>query len=207
MLNAELIKRIYRRNAYYYDIVTQAFSSVRTRAILQLELRGGETVLDFGCGTGLSFEPLEKAIGANGRIIGVELSPAMLVKAREKIAQHKWENITLIEANAEDVVLPQASVDAVLSFYTHDIMSSPRAVEKAVQALRPGGRLVVAGSKLVEGRWAWLLNWITLAYAGRAITQPLTIRPWHQLEALLDPIIIQQYLGGTSYIASTVKGS
>ncbi len=205
MLNVELIKTMYRRNADYYDLVTHAFSGIRSRAIAQLGLKGGEIVLDFGCGTGLSFGLLEQSVGPNGKIIGIELSSAMLVKAREKVLRHQWKNITLIEANAEEVLLPQESVDAVLSFYTHDIMSSRFAVERAVQALRPGGCFVAAGSRLMEEINGWLLNRITLAYTQTAITQPLTVRPWKHLEDLLSPLKVQKYLGGSSYIAYAVK--
>lgn len=206
MINIEKVKRKYRLNAYYYDFVTQAFSRIRSRAIAQLRLKPGDTVLDFGCGTGLSFALIERFIGPDGRIIGVELSPAMLAKAREKISIHEWENIYLIEGNAEEVTLSPASVDAVLSFYTHDIMSSPQAVERAIQALRPGGIFVAAGSKLAQGRRGWLLDPITLAYAQTAITLPLTVHPWRHLEELLGPLKVQGHLLGSSYIASGVKG-
>lgn len=202
MINAELVQKKYRRNAYYYDIVTQAFARIRSRAVALLNLQGGETVLDFGCGTGLSFDLLEKAVGPQGNIIGVELSPAMLVRAHEKIADHVWENITLIEANTESVELPPESVDAVLSFYTHDIMSSRQAVERAVRTLRPGGRIVVAGSRLAGKA---LLDSITLAYANTAITRPLTARPWQQLEDLLSALTIEEHWLGTSYIAYGTK--
>ena len=207
MLNIEMVKRKYRRNVYLYDFVTRAFFGIRRQAITQIRFKPDDTVMDFGCGTGLSFSLIEQSIGPTGRIIGVELSPAMLAKAREKIVLHKWENITLIEATAEEVNLPQGSVDAVLSFYTHDIMASRQAVERATRALRPGGRFVAAGSKLVKGALRFLLNSITLSYARAAITQPLTVNPWKQLEDLLGPLIVKEYWLGTSYIASVKKVS
>jgi ubiquinone/menaquinone biosynthesis C-methylase UbiE len=205
IMDVELIKKKYQRNARFYDPVTRVFARIRSRAVAQLGLKGGETVLDLACGTGLSFALLEQAIGAQGRIIGVELSLAMLARAREKIAHYHWENITLIQANAEEVDLPCESVDAVISFYTHDVMSSRRAVERAVQALRPGGRFVAAGSRLVRGPRGWLLNPITLAYAGAAITQPLTVRPWKQLEDLMGSLTAEEHWLGSSYIAHGVR--
>jgi ubiquinone/menaquinone biosynthesis C-methylase UbiE len=112
---------------------------LRAIAIERLALRSGQVVLDFGCGTGLSFDLLQQAIGHRGHIIGVELSPDMLARARSKITDYRWTNVTLIEANVEQIDLQPESVDAVLCFYTHDIMSSSRAVERAVKALRCGG--------------------------------------------------------------------
>ncbi len=207
MINIELVKRKYQRNATFYDFVTQAFYGVRKRAIAELSLRNGSTVLDLGCGTGLSFGLVESMIGPGGKIVGVELSPAMLEKAREKISTHHWDNITLIEQNAEAVSLEPASVDAVLSFYTHDIMSSSLAVGRAVQALRPGGIFVAAGSRLVEGSFRWLLNTITLAYANAAITRPLTVNPWIKLAEIIGQLQIQELLLGSAYIASGVKAT
>lgn len=205
MINVKLVEKKYRRNVIFYDFVTQAFSRVRLQAITQLRLKPGIVVLDFGCGTGLSFALIEHFIGREGRIIGVDVSPAMLAEARNKISANHWENISLIESNAEEANLSPDSVDAVISFYTHDIMSSSRAVEKAAQALRPGGTFVAAGTKLVAGKRGWLLNPITLAYANTAITVPLTERPWSKLEELISPLNVQYKLLGTSYIASGVK--
>ncbi len=204
-MDTVLIAKKYRRNAYFYDFVTQAFSRMRSQAISRLGLTPGQIVLDFGCGTGLSFAGIEQDIGPAGKLIGVDLSPAMLAHAREKVARSGWQNVTLLQANAEEVELPPASVDAVLSFYTHDIMSSRRAVERAVRALRPGGRFVIAGSRLAGGARGWLLDPITLAYAKRAITQPLTHQPWKRLEDLLGPLKLEEHLVGTAYIAIGVK--
>jgi hypothetical protein len=113
----------------------------------------------------------------------------------------------LLEANAEEVDLAPESVDAVLSFYTHDIMSSRRAVERAVRALRPGGRVVASGSRLVGDGRGRLVDPITRAYAGTAITRPLTVRPWQQLEDVLGPLSIEEHLLGSSYVAYGVRPS
>ena len=205
MMDIELIKKKYQRNAHFYDLFEQAFARRRAHAVAQLGLKGGETVLDLACGSGLSFAPVEKDIGPNGKIVGVELSPAMLAQAREKIAHHGWENITLIQANAEEVDLPPASVDAVLAFYAYDVMLSRRAVERAVQALRPGGRFVSAGPRLVPGPRGWLLNPITWAVARVAAAQPLVVRPWKHLEDLLGLLTVEEHWLGASYLAHGVR--
>ena len=129
------VKRKYRFNAPWYDaIVSLPTLRLRRKTVQRLALKPGDVVLDFGCGTGLSFKYLERGVGPEGRIIGVELSPNMLAKARGKMERHGWANITLIESNAGEVDLPE-SVDRVLCFYTHDIMNSPPAVERALGAL------------------------------------------------------------------------
>jgi len=73
----ERVKRKYRLNAPWYDtLVSLPTLKLRRIAVQRLALRPGDVVLDFGCGSGLSFRFLEKAVGPEGRIIGVELSPS-----------------------------------------------------------------------------------------------------------------------------------
>lgn len=200
-MDVELIKKKYQRNVYFYDFLSEAFARRRAHAVAQLGLKGGETVLDLACGSGLSFGLLEKGIGPSGKIVGVELSPDMLARAREKMAQQGWENITLIQANAEEMALPPASVDAVLAFYAYDVMLSRRAVERAVQALRLGGRFVSAGPRVVPGPRGWLLNPLTRTVAHIAAAQPLIVRPWKQLEDLLGSLTVEEHWLGASYVA------
>ena len=58
-MNVEEVKRKYRRNAVFYDLLERATARLRTTAVHELGLRPGDTVLDFGCGTGLSFALLD----------------------------------------------------------------------------------------------------------------------------------------------------
>ena len=207
-MDVEQIKRKYRRNARFYGFWEGLFRKFREQAIDRLSLRPGEAVLDLGCGTGLSFDLLEAAVGSQGQIIGVELSPDMLARARERVARRGWTNVTLIEANAEEVELKPESVDAVLSYYTHDIMTSRRAVERAVCALRPSGNFMAAGSKRAVGLRGLLLNQITLAYSRPFITNTSgTARPWAHLEDLLGRLDVEERLWGSAYVAHGVKTS
>jgi SAM-dependent methyltransferase len=98
------------------------------------------------------------------------------------------------------------SVDGVLCFYTHDIMNSPRALRQAVQALRRGGRFVAAGGKRVPGLRGLMLNPIILAYSLPFITNLAEVaRPWKHLEALLGPLVVEEHLWGSAYVAYSVK--
>jgi len=207
-MDIERVRSKYRRNARFYDVLVRPlplFQRLRVKAIERLNLRPGEVVLDVGCGTGLSFELLEQGVGPEGRVIGVELSPDMLAHAREKVTRHGWTNVTLIEASAEEALLPAASVDAVLCCWTNDIMNSKRAVANAVSALRPGGRFVATGVKLVHGVPGFLLNPLTNAYSWSAITTPVAAAPWAHLEEFLGPLEVQEAAFGIAYIAHGVK--
>ena len=70
-----------------------------------LGLAHGETVLDVACGTGLSLPLLRQAVGPDGRVLGVEMSPDMMSRARERVARAGWSNVTLLEAPMEEADL------------------------------------------------------------------------------------------------------
>ncbi len=205
MIDTERVKKAFGRGARFYDLMARPSARLRAKAIARTALRPGEIVLDLGCGTGLSFDLLQQAIGLQGQIIGVELSPDMLARARDKVAKQGWKNVKLIEANAEEVDLERESVDAVLTIYTNDIIQSRLAVERAVKALRPGGRFLAAGVKRARGLRGLLLNPVTLAYSLPFITMPLTVSPWTHLEDLLGPLDVEQYQMGTQFTAHGVK--
>jgi ubiquinone/menaquinone biosynthesis C-methylase UbiE len=205
-MDVQQIKKKYRRNVHGYDLLDLPFRHLRELAIARLALQEAETVLDLGCGTGLSFALLEQRIGPQGKLVGVDLSPEMLTRAREKLVRQGWSNIRLIEANACDLDLPPASVDALLCFYTHDVITSRLAMERAVQALRHGGRMVAVGGKRTTRAFGALMNLITLAYSLPFVTNlSETTRPWVQLERLLGPLSVEEYWWGTVYLVHGKK--
>jgi ubiquinone/menaquinone biosynthesis C-methylase UbiE len=205
-VDIDTIKRKYKRNAVFYDLVDRPLRRVRERAVARLDLEPGSSVLDFGCGTGLSFGMLQRAVGRDGRIVGVDASPDMPARARLFVARHGWTNVRLVEANAEGVALDPESVDGVLCFYTHDIMQSDAALEAATAALRQGGRFVAAGAKRTSGLRGLLLNTVTVAYSRPAITNLDGFdRPWAHLEWRLGSLEVEDHLWGTAYIARGVK--
>ena len=91
---------LYRRIAGSYDLTTAWLEPYRHRAVSHLRLQPGDVVLDVGCGTGLSFEPIQAAIGPTGRLVGIEPCPDMLAAARARVEAAGWENVTLLEATA-----------------------------------------------------------------------------------------------------------
>ncbi len=85
----------YRDRARHYDITGNLYyllgfrvGAYRRQAIQALQLRPGDTVVDIGCGTGLNFPHLEHVIGPGGRIIGVDLTDAMLEEAKLRVEKH-----------------------------------------------------------------------------------------------------------------------
>jgi len=99
----------------------------------------GKDVIELGCGTAY-FSAYLARLGA--RVVGVDVTPAQLETARRMQKQFKLE-FPLIEANAEDVPLPDASFDVVHSEYGASIWCDPyKWIPEAARLLRPGGHLV-----------------------------------------------------------------
>jgi acyl dehydratase len=167
--------------------------------VSRLRLRPGDAVLDVGCGTGMSFEPIQAAIGPTGRLIGIEPSPEMLGNARARVEAAGWDNVTLLEARAEDAVVP-GPVDAVLFAFTHDVVRSPKALANLLGQARPGGRVVAVGPK-----WTVLapqLNPLVWQVARQYVTTFDGFRrPWAELERAVPDLAVEEACFGCVYLA------
>lgn len=103
------------------------------------ELSAGGTIVDCPCGAG----PALRAVPANVRYIGVDLSPSMLRRARRRAAARGLENVEFVEAEATATTLPTGIADLVFSYWGLHCFADPAAaVQEAARLLAPGGRLV-----------------------------------------------------------------
>jgi ubiquinone/menaquinone biosynthesis C-methylase UbiE len=205
MPNRDAALEQYRRRARFYDLELALIEPVRRRAIERLGLKGGETVLDVGCGTGLSFELLERRVGREGKIIGIEQSSDMLAQARTRAERNRLENITLINSPVEDAGIPVLA-DAALFHFTHDILRTPAAVANVIRNLKPGARVVASGLKWARP-WAMPTNLMVLQAALLSVTSLEGLaQPWSNLArwARIDDVAMM--LGRGVYIASATVG-
>lgn len=201
----EDVRRKYRRNARFYNLLGPLQRRHRANAVDRLGLEPGASVLDAGSGTGLSFELLQARVGPAGRIIALEVSSDMMGRARQRAAARRWRNVTFIEAAAESADLP-ADLDAALFFYTHDVMQSREALENVLAALRPEARVVAAGARSPGGMAGRLLGPAVRAYSAPFVTNLANFeRPWSLLEELIGPMAIEPRLLGTAYVATGRK--
>lgn len=177
---------LYTRRAPIYDLELMPVAPLRREAIDALDLRPGQTVLDIGCGTGLSLPGLSAGVGPGGRIVGVDACEAMLSRARQRlVSQRLLPRIDLIESTAEkaplDELLAPASADAALFFFTHDVLQQPEALSMAMRALKPGARVVAAGLVWAPPWWP-LSNLFVMGAAMHSILTPERLDcPWHDL--------------------------
>jgi len=136
-------REYFDRHAYKWDQLCHSETEDKLRKLLRsFRLRKGSQVLDLGCGTGILFPHILKAIGRKGRLYGVDLSEQMLLEARRK---HRDENIFLICAPAEDLPFLPGSLNYVIAFasFPH-FEKKARAVREVSRVLKKGGRFFIA---------------------------------------------------------------
>jgi demethylmenaquinone methyltransferase/2-methoxy-6-polyprenyl-1,4-benzoquinol methylase len=177
---------------------------LRRRAVERLALRPGDTVLDLACGTGLNLAHLEAVVGDRGRIIAFDFSPAMLAAARDRARTHGWQNIEFVEGDAATLDIG-GPVDGVLSTLgVSAIAGYERAIARACEVVRPGGRVVILDAALPTG-WLRCMNplirWVYRVGAAWVPGRPIAaIMARH-----LNGVHTERYNGGTIEIMVGIR--
>ena len=204
----------YRKKAKHYDITSRLYPAPgypqrtqRLRTVHALGLRPGDTVVDMACGTGLNFPLLEKAVGPGGRIIGVDLTDAMLARAQDRIKTNGWGNVSLVQADAAGFDFP-AGVNAILSTYAMtQVPECAEVIAHGAKALSAGGRWAVLDLKVPGKTPGWLARLGTATVRPFAsIDQWIMRRPWETIrvamqEELADPSWTELFFG-TAFLAT-----
>lgn len=196
----------YRKKARHYDVTSRLYPvpgypqrSQRRRTVEALGLRPGDTVVDVACGTGLNFSLLKQAIGPEGRIVGVDLTDAMLDQAQERIEANGWSNVSLVQADAAAFEFPP-EVDAILSTYAlTQVPGSEEVVANGAAALAPGGRMAVLDLKLPDHTPRRLAR---IGISAEWIAR----RPWATIRGAMERELVDaswtELFFGTGFLAS-----
>jgi demethylmenaquinone methyltransferase/2-methoxy-6-polyprenyl-1,4-benzoquinol methylase len=208
----------YRKKAKHYDITSRLYPAPgypqrtqRLRAVHALGLRPGDTVIDVACGTGLNFPLLEKVVGPGGRIVGVDLTDAMLAQAQDRIKTNGWSNVSLVQADAADFDFP-TGIKAILSTYAMtQVPECAAVIAHGAAALSGDGRWVVLDLKVPDSTPGWL------AQLGTAIVRPFAAidewvmrRPWEAIRAAMQEELADlswtELFFGTAFLAAGSRG-
>lgn len=210
MFTLSELQQIYTRRAHWYDVSANLYRLIgfreqhyRQMAVQNLELKQGDCVVELGCGTGLNFPLLQKAVGPSGKIIGIDLTDAMLDVARRKIESAGWRNVELFHGDAHDFKFPR-DVKAVFSTFAFTLIPEHAQLTRRIAtSLRPGSRMVILDLKKAQHWPHWIFRlalWMTAPFA---VTEEYAEQhPWEEMHKQLKNFNISELFFGGAYIAS-----
>jgi demethylmenaquinone methyltransferase/2-methoxy-6-polyprenyl-1,4-benzoquinol methylase len=208
----------YRKKAKHYDITSRFYPvpgypqrAQRRSAVQALGLGPGDSVIDIACGTGLNFPLIEEVIGPDGRVVGVDLTDAMLARAQDRIETNGWRNVSLVLADAADFDFP-TGVDAILSTYAlSQVPECADVIAHGAAALSVGGRWVVLDLEIPHNTPRWLTQ-LGIATVGRfgSMEEWIARRPWEAIRAAmqeeLTDISWTELCFATAFLATGSRG-
>lgn len=140
-LDESAVRTAYRRWAPVYDHTFGAFSTAGRRHAVEVINASAGRVLEVGVGTGLSLP----GYGRHLEVVGIDLAPEMLDKARERVATGNLDHVTgLHEMDAEQLTFPDASFDTVVAMYVMTVVPNPELVmAELARVVKPGGQVLL----------------------------------------------------------------
>lgn len=211
-LTKQEIQNLYQRRARRYDLTANFYYLIgfreqhyRQQAVAALELQRGGVVVEIGRGTGLNFPLMQRVVGPEGKIIGVDLTDQMLARAEQRVTRQNWRNVELVRADAVTFGYP-ANLQGILSTFALTLMPDyDHIIRTGRDALATGGRFVILDFKQPEN----LPLWLTLFMVG--LTSPFGVsldlaqrHPWESIEREFSTTFLKEYFFGFAYLAAGV---
>jgi phosphatidylethanolamine/phosphatidyl-N-methylethanolamine N-methyltransferase len=193
-IDEDAVRSAYRRWAPVYDHTFGLVAAEGRKHSVEVINQSKGRVLEVGVGTGLSLP----TYGHHLEIVGIDLSPEMLEKARERVAAEGLDNVAeLHEMDASDLKFPDAAFDTVVAMYVMTVVPDPEKVMRELSRVcRPGGEVIIVNHfSAEEGMRGWverrmapfadMLGWRPVFDVERVLVCPdLTLmekrglRPW-----------------------------
>lgn len=177
---------------------------LRKKAVELLRLKDGDRVLDAGCGMGGSFPYLVQAVGTSGEVVGVEISPEVMINTRKRITKNGWKNVQVIQSPAQTVTL-NGMFDGLLMFAAPDVYASRLALDNILPHLKDNSRVVFFGAKTSDNRIMRGLNSFLQKFVAKlsfATTPGPDQEPWQLLAQYVDKVEVKEYFFGWFFLAS-----
>lgn len=179
------IRRAYKRYAGVYDVAFGAVANPgRKLAVATANRKPGTRVLEVGVGTGLALPLYRRDI----KVVGIDLSPEMLARAREKVAEEGLGNIEeLLEMDAENMKFPDASFDTAIAMYVASVVPRPeRLMAEMRRVCKPDGDIIVVNHFTSKGGPLRAVEFLF-----NPLSRTLGWRPEFELQPLLDAANIE----------------
>jgi phosphatidylethanolamine/phosphatidyl-N-methylethanolamine N-methyltransferase len=154
-IDEDAVRSAYRRWAPVYDHTFGRVAAEGRKHSVEIINQGNGRVLEVGVGTGLSLP----SYGRHLEIVGIDLSPEMLEKARERVAAEGLDNVAeLHEMDASDLKFPDASFDTVVAMYVMTVVPDPEKVMRELSRVcRAGGDVIIVNHfSAEEGMRGWV---------------------------------------------------
>lgn len=152
------VAEVFDGAASAYDRLDVEFFTPMGRRLVQLAAPApGERVLDVGCGRGACLFPAADRVGPAGRVVGIDIAPAMVAEAQQEAARLSASNVAVHVMDAENPDLPEGSFDLVIGSYSLIFLpDAPAALSRYARLLADGGRIAFTSPVFRAGTFPFL---------------------------------------------------
>lgn len=192
----ERLDEYYRQRARNYHLTDYLFLgqfpriTMRQTLMDMADLKPGQHVLDFACGTGSNFPFIMERIGPAGRLVASDYSPDMLEMAAELVKEKGWDNVELVQADAAQMHFDEQFDLVMTTLGLAVIPGWEVAMERAWTFVKPGGLFGTADIKESERWYTQPIRFVT-DLIDMAIIADSSRRPWEKLAIM--PGVDYQY--------------